>query len=420
MYITEVVLHNYRAYKHEVIPIAKGLNVVWGDGDAGKSALVKGIAWALLNAPQSNYINKKIKTAKGNIKSSEIVYAHVTFDTGDIIVRESDSSTPNIYRIGHVDTPKEDWVELKNFGNGIPEPVQTVINLSDLNLQKQFDSHFLLASKSSDVAKELNKMVNLEIIDSSTTKINKEVALTKKKKEADEFSVKELSVELESYRFLNDVEEMLGKIETISEKVGSNKSALQQITDSVTKCSAITKEIVQLQPYIEAKALCKSYTALGKELDSKVTSSNKIKARVAEMQQIKVQHTNATHIMSAKKLIERLSDTSIKQTKLTQYYDKLVCMLESLRSYNINIFAFRKMAKHRILAEKTMEARTTAHNLRIKYDKIANRIDSVEDNKTEMDILKNSIAENLKQIGDVCPYCGNKLKEAAIETNNNR
>ena len=414
MYIDEVTLHYYRAYKHEVVPIAKGLNVIYGDGDAGKSALVKGIAWVLLNAPQSKYINKTIKTPNGKIKSKEVVYVEVKFNTGNIIVRESDSTTPNIYRIGHVDTPREEWSEIKNFGNVVPDPVQQIINLNDLNFQKQFDPHFLLASKGGDVAKELNRMVDLEVIDTSTSKINKEVSSAKKKKESAEFSVKELSTDLNSYEYLNDVPDLLSKVEKIETQVTKKEDAIQKITDIVTKCRYVEKEIKSILPYIDAKTLCELYTALSDKIDSKVISFNKIEGWIAQAHQTEEQLKKVAHILSGKPLIESFTLVTTELDTVERQKSALDRIVTDLKKSNTTIARMSKVLDHRVLADTALNLAVEIKDKSKVFDYLGDLCDQIILNNEDMETIRKNIRAWKKEIGDVCPYCGNKLKEGDL------
>jgi hypothetical protein len=65
---------------------------------------------------------------------------------------------------------------LSGFGSTVPNEVSTALNISDLNIQKQLDQHFLITESPGEVARVINEIIRIEkadaIVSSFTTKIN--------------------------------------------------------------------------------------------------------------------------------------------------------------------------------------------------------------------------------------------------------
>ena len=53
----------------------------------------------------------------------------------------------------------------KAFGNAVPDPIARLLNVSETNFQSQHDPSYWLVLSPGEVAKRLNKIVDLEIID---------------------------------------------------------------------------------------------------------------------------------------------------------------------------------------------------------------------------------------------------------------
>jgi hypothetical protein len=65
------------------------------------------------------------------------------------------------------------------MGTDVPDLVTSTLNLTELNVQKQLDPHFLLSLSAGDVAKYLNNLVNLSLIDEVMSKADTDIRKNK-------------------------------------------------------------------------------------------------------------------------------------------------------------------------------------------------------------------------------------------------
>ncbi len=54
-YLKTVILENFQSHKYSIVEFNEGLNVIVGPSDTGKSAIIRGIKWALYNEPAGDY-----------------------------------------------------------------------------------------------------------------------------------------------------------------------------------------------------------------------------------------------------------------------------------------------------------------------------------------------------------------------------
>ena len=54
-YIKRIILQNFQSHKYSVIELNEELNVIVGPSDSGKSAIIRGLKWALYNEPAGDY-----------------------------------------------------------------------------------------------------------------------------------------------------------------------------------------------------------------------------------------------------------------------------------------------------------------------------------------------------------------------------
>lgn len=141
--LTEVTLKNFQAHEARTFRFSPGLNVITGPSDTGKSVLVRGLDWLARHGNQ-NY------TTHGKTECT----VTVTTERGTVTRFRGKKSG---YTVNG-----EEYVAV---GTNQPVPVKQVLPLADINFQFQHDGPFLVSLTPGQTAKEINKIVDLSIID---------------------------------------------------------------------------------------------------------------------------------------------------------------------------------------------------------------------------------------------------------------
>lgn len=406
MYIKKVELHNYRGYKHEVISLSQGLNSFIGKGDSGKSAALKGITWCLYNEKQGNFINKKVKTPKGKIKSNEEVYVQVTFDTGDIIRRGADSSTPNLYWIGVEGIPLGD--PIKTFKD-IPDEVKKVVNLASINIGAQFESHFLLSSKGGDIAKELNKLVNLEIIDTSRSNAKHFVTKIKREKESIEFDLKKYEHNLQSYAYLEDMDRFLSEVEeleNIIKTLEDNKNEISFLLDTI---ESIEQKKDKAGRILKFKENIKATQALEAEIGLLTIEAQKIDSSLSILIESTQNRSKYEATTSYKERVKGIIEIEKVIGALEEEKDDLEKLLE-IAGYRSNSTHLNSMVNYKTLVDSILHLKNEIVVLGKEYDEIKDLLDILENNRKTLDKKREYVVELKKGLKGVCPTCGRSFK----------
>lgn len=152
--IRSITLKNFQLHESRTFDLRPGLNVFTGASDKGKSAIIRALLWLCLHGNQ-NY------TKHGKTECS------VAAETADGTVSRFRGKR-NGYTVNG-----EDYVAV---GVNQPVTVKQVLSLSDINFQQQHDSPFLLSLTPGQTAKEVNKIVDLSVIDSCVAWCKKTLA----------------------------------------------------------------------------------------------------------------------------------------------------------------------------------------------------------------------------------------------------
>ena len=143
--LERLVLQNFQKHKRLDISFDR-ITTIIGPNDIGKSAVLRALRWVCLNSPSGVGIIRR--GAKGAVAALYV--------DGRKVVRKRG---PGV---------NEYWLDdevYKAFGTGVPAPVAEFLNTADFNFQRQLDPPFWVGLPAGALAKEMNGLVDLEIID---------------------------------------------------------------------------------------------------------------------------------------------------------------------------------------------------------------------------------------------------------------
>jgi hypothetical protein len=147
--IRRVVYTNFQRHERYVLDLDPLATVLVGSSDAGKSALVRGLFWCMLNRPGGD-----------DFISWDAKHASVKLYTSRHKIERVRGKGVNEYRI--------DGRVLRAFGqSNVPSEIASVLNVGEDNFRLQLDAHFWFAESGGEVSRRLNEVVNLSLIDSA-------------------------------------------------------------------------------------------------------------------------------------------------------------------------------------------------------------------------------------------------------------
>ena len=211
-YIRKVILENFQSHKYTEMEFDKYLNVIVGPSDHGKSAVIRGIKWALFNEPSGDFFIRE-----GEKECS------VTIEFNDNTkVKRYRSKSKNAYYLYD-----ENGTEMifEGFGTTVPQEIidKTLIRKvildggtsNAINIGEQLEGPFLLSEKNSVRANAIGRLVGVHIIDDALKDTLKDSRNLNIKKKSHESSLENLQENLSEYNYLEDLNKSLTKLEKI-------------------------------------------------------------------------------------------------------------------------------------------------------------------------------------------------------------
>ena len=230
--LTQLQISNFQSHDNTTLDFVPGVNVVVGQSDSGKTAIIRALRWLFTNRPQGDSI--KSFWAKDGETSVKLFL-------GDLSIGRS-KGKEDIYTLNES--------VYKAFKTDVPKEIEQALNISDVNIAYQLDSPYLLSKSSGEVATHFNQIANLSKIDEGTNNINssiREITSSIKFKESDE---KKLSVELSSFEYLDAMESDVMEVEGLQERLDKVKVSSKQLENIIFSYEDIDAKVDILSPYL--------------------------------------------------------------------------------------------------------------------------------------------------------------------------
>lgn len=244
---------NFRCHSKYQIDFDQITTIV-GPSDSGKTALLSALRWLCTGKPSGNRFVKKGK------KESKV---QLLLEDKTKITRVRGKSA-NYYKINEK--------ELVAFASSIPTEIEKLLNISEQNFQAQFTMPFWFADTPGKISAELNKIVNLEKIDSTLQKGGKIVRQAKTELELSLERKKELEQEVKDLEWTENAANLVWEIQ----KLEKEKEALQEEIE----------EIIEIKEQIEkVKANITTLPDTNKE-DNLVTAIRKRLKTICEIKKL--------------------------------------------------------------------------------------------------------------------------------------
>lgn len=192
--ITRLLVKNFQKHEKIDIELDPQITAIIGPSDIGKSSILRALRWVCLNKPQgSGFIRNGSEEAKVKVK----------IDNKTIARRKGKT---NAYKIG---TQKE----LVSFATGIPQPVQDITNLDEVNFQGQLDPPFWFDLSPPELARQLNELAGLSFIDKVTSYLATQLRSNRSEHKVVTSRLEEIEEGLEQTKFVEEAEKEIKEVE---------------------------------------------------------------------------------------------------------------------------------------------------------------------------------------------------------------
>ncbi len=344
MAINKAEIINYQAHTNSTLEFSKGLNVIYGDNGQGKSCILRALKWCLSNKPQGfSFQNKQSKKDTS-----------VTLTIDDLEIIRVRGKSKNQYEFNNQ--------TFKALRTEIPEEITSHLNLSEHCYRSQHDQYFLFNDSDGEVAKKINKVTGLSIIDEILTKA----------KQLKNENKQNISKYNEEFRFYKEKFDSYKGLKTLREKfsvVEDREIEKEELVKTHSSLSKLVENVKRVQVQLDRLSFVTGAAVTLKQ-------ANESKTKLADL--IK-QHNQLENFISYFSEIEEELEKSEKISSLSSKINK--DLIVSIQANQKLIFGLQRLIK---------ETKNISNGIEIK--------------KEEIDSLTKKLNNEKKKLG-LCPIC---------------
>lgn len=346
--INKIKLNDFQSHSDTEIDFSDKVNVIIGKSDSGKTAIIRALDHVINNNPSGDaFISHGKKQSKVEITVNDIVIQRL-------------KGKENCYYLGDK--------ELKGFGSKAPDQIQDFFNFTDLNLQSQFDKSFLVSESAGYVSRYLNKIINLDIIDTSLSNIEKMYRSDNRKLNIYKDNKTQLLSDIDSY---TGIEKIGNRINRIAEKlqiIEKENDKVCLISNIISNCNSENDKLFH-------------YESLDRDLK---------------------------FVMQ---YFENVSDNEKELEKI----DNLSNIVKRAKKANTDLNKYKNIEKELKSLYDVMESQSDLEKSKAELENNKNTVSLVKSLNNNLDSCKKKIQDyetELKdKMPDVCPLCGNFVEK---------
>ncbi|MCD1147003.1 AAA family ATPase [Peptoniphilus sp. KCTC 25270] len=344
MYIKKLILENFQSHKYSELDFSKGMNVIVGHSDSGKTSILRAIRWCLYNEPGGIDFLRE-----GERQISVTIH----FQNGVILTRLR-SPSKNQYIL---QKPNEEDLILEGFGTLVPFEVEESTRISKtklddkralpLNYAAQLDGPFLLNENDSFKAASIGRLVGVHIIDESmrdTLRDKKQITYDLKKKKEQQ---KDLEKQLESFDGLDDMIFKRDKVSHYMHQIDEIQKKISQLSIFQGKFSLLKEEMEKARRTIADLNILEELEILLLTMENKSNLEKKVSTIWKKFLENQEKIAKEKEILSYYKDLSSLqSYQSLLQEKLNIYnqgshfYNRCQKILEEKKEISLSLENF--------------------------------------------------------------------------------
>lgn len=232
--LNSLLIRNFQSHKKTLLNFVPGVNVIVGTSSHGKTAILRAIYLLAFNRPGGlRFLNRYVSASSVKVKAKMMEGVTISLTRGKT----------NIYKCGKN--------VFKAFGRNVPEEITKVMNLSDVNIQAQLDSPFLVTGSAGEFAKIVNKITKLDKCDVYVASLTSDINATKRLVNSIDDEIEEMEDSLAKLEGLEKLQKLFTEIEELENKIEDLESDQETIFTLGVKVkkagNAVKKDTGQLE-----------------------------------------------------------------------------------------------------------------------------------------------------------------------------
>ena len=286
--IRSVDIYNFQSHADTHLDFSPGVNVLVGKSNEGKSASLRSILWVITNRPLgSSFVRHGQDDCSVTIRKTD--------DVEVIRAKGKDGNTYALKTEGSADP-----VTFTAFGSDPPPQVVDALNITDTNIQRQFQPYFLVFDSPGQVAEHIRRVTKLYEIDIVIDLIQKDSRKNQSDIEAVDDEKSKVKSELDELSCidLGGLNSFIERYKRLQAGIKFIKSYIQELRSIVLTLNELDAKAVRLPKDVDI-VIEKSGALIGtnRELSGDFDVLMDLVASIADLEESSVKVPNVSDIM---------------------------------------------------------------------------------------------------------------------------
>jgi DNA repair protein SbcC/Rad50 len=278
-------IQNFQSHENTTLEFSKGVNVIVGTSDSGKTAIIRALRWLVWNRPSGDDFRS---SWGGDTYVHAILQYGETFNTFVSRYKGDKGNTYDLHGAPFV-----------GFGTTVPDEIQEVLGMNEINLQQQLDSPFLLSETPGNVAQYFNKIANLDKIDSTQSRINSAIRKINSDIQYYDEQIHKYEQKLKEFPDLAAIQKRLDRLERKDTRLADLNSGVRKVNHILNKIDSIDNEIDDLDGFVKCESIVNSVLSKLNEKQQLSRDITELKRKLYRASQIDADTGKLAKIVSA-------------------------------------------------------------------------------------------------------------------------
>lgn len=256
-------IQNFQSHRITALDFCKGINVIVGKSQAGKTAILRALNWVVNNRPSGFAFKNSSERAK-------MVKVELELDEGAVIALRK-TSTAATYTLQTSDGKIKKY---SKFSQNVPAEISETINMRDINFQEQLEGPFLVTSSAGAIAKVINRITNAEAVDAWVSQLTSEINETKKDWNRLDIEIFEIDEDLEKFSDLPQLQKNFSKLQTYHNQINNLSKKWDHIEKVVKSIKILDYEIDKLEKIVSIEKHFNKAIEIEEKIDQQIQIRN--------------------------------------------------------------------------------------------------------------------------------------------------
>lgn len=399
--IDRLRIKNIQSHKNSELEFSPGINVIIGSSNNGKSAILRALYWAVYNRPLGIETLCSHWAINDKGKQTEEMSVEVEKNNSVLVRRKTKSN--NEYVVG--------GEVLEAIRTDVPKQVTDFFMLTETNIQSQQDSPFLLSLSNGDVAKYFNRIANLDVIDKILGTAESKRRELKREIETNDRLISDYEKKHEKYSWVKTAEKKFSEYERLLVSKEKVELSFNEINSEIENYRVIEKRILNFKKVLKNKKIILKFEKSVDEETQWKKKFDELNSTISEYKFILSSVEKISAVEKFKVLVEKirklLNDVYELKEKISSIKSELLVYHENEKFSKLN-FTKELNLINKIQNNSIDDIQNDFENLDSRIENYKLMLGRVKECDEKIILLR-------KQLPEVCPLCGAKMKKGRCE-----